>query len=47
MNLMAINLAHDIMSGKRTVEEARAEYTRLYQAYQKGKNCCMPKHLQC
>lgn len=28
MNFVAINLAHDIVSGKRTVEEARAEYTR-------------------
>jgi hypothetical protein len=36
MNLVAINLAHDIITGKRTVAEARAEYTRLYQAYQNG-----------
>lgn len=36
MNFVAINLAHDIVSGKRTVEEARAEYTRLYKAYQNG-----------
>ena len=36
MNFVAINLAHDIVSGKRTVEQAREEYTRLYQALQKG-----------
>lgn len=36
MNFVAINLAHDIVTGKRSVEDARAEYTRLYQAYQKG-----------
>ncbi len=36
MNFVAINLAHDIVSGKRTVEQARSEYARLYEAYQKG-----------
>jgi hypothetical protein len=36
MNFVAINLAHDIVTGKRTVEEARAEYTRLYKAYKSG-----------
>jgi hypothetical protein len=36
MNFVAINLAHDIVSGKRTVAEARDEYGRLYQAYQQG-----------
>src|SRR5690606_2862926 len=36
MNFVAINLAHDIITGERTVEEAREEYTRLYQAYQNG-----------
>ncbi|MBE3560092.1 MAG: hypothetical protein IMW89_12830 [Ktedonobacteraceae bacterium] len=36
MNFVAINLAHDIVTGKRTVEEARAEYARLYQAFQRG-----------
>ncbi len=34
MNFVAINLAHDIVSGNRTVAEARSEYTRLYDAYQ-------------
>jgi hypothetical protein len=36
MNFVAINLAHDIITGRRTVGEAREEYTRLYTAYQRG-----------
>lgn len=36
MNFVAINLAHDVVSGKRTVAQAREEYTRLYKAYQNG-----------
>jgi hypothetical protein len=36
MNFVAINLAHDIVTGKRSVKEARDEYTRLYQAYKNG-----------
>jgi len=36
MNFVAINLAHDIVQGKRTVAAARQEYTRLYQAYKNG-----------
>lgn len=36
MNFVAVNLAHDIVTGARSVEDARAEYTRLYQAYQNG-----------
>ena len=36
MNFVAINLAHDIITGKLSVAEARSEYTRLYQAYQNG-----------
>lgn len=36
MNFVAINLAHDIISGKRSVDDARAEYTRLYDAFQQG-----------
>ena len=36
MNFVAINLAHDIVTGQRSVEEAREEYIRLYQAYQDG-----------
>jgi hypothetical protein len=34
MNFVAINLAHDIVSGKRTVDEARQEYAALYKAHQ-------------
>ena len=36
MNFVAINLAHDIVIGKRSVAEARAEYTRLFRAYEQG-----------
>jgi hypothetical protein len=36
MNFVAINLAHDIITGKRSVADARTEYTRLYQAYKAG-----------
>lgn len=38
MNFVAINLAHDIVTGKRSVEDARAEYTRLYESYQNGEH---------
>lgn len=38
MNFVAINLAHDIVTEKRTVEEARQEYVRLYKAYQDGEH---------
>ena len=36
MNFVAINLAHDIVSGTRTIDEAREEYARLYRAYKDG-----------
>lgn len=36
MNFVALNLAHDIITRKRTVQDARAEYTRLYDAYKRG-----------
>jgi hypothetical protein len=36
MNFVAINLAHDIVTGRRDVRQARQEYTRLYAAYQRG-----------
>jgi hypothetical protein len=36
MNFVAINLAHDIISKRRTVKEAREEYARLYAAHKKG-----------
>jgi hypothetical protein len=36
MNFVAVNLAHDIVSGTRTVTEAREEYARLYRAFKAG-----------
>src|SRR5688572_19330265 len=36
MNFVAINLAHDIIRGTRSVAGARQEYTRLYEAYKRG-----------
>jgi hypothetical protein len=36
MNFVALNLANDIVNGKYSVDEARDEYARLYQAYQDG-----------
>ena len=36
MNFVAINLAHEIITGKRTVQEAREEYARLYKAHKDG-----------
>jgi hypothetical protein len=38
MNFVALNLAHDIVAGKRSVDEARAEYTNLYLAYKRGEH---------
>lgn len=37
MNFAAINLAHDIIIGEKTVKEAREEYTYLYKSFQDGK----------
>ncbi|HEU4691403.1 MAG TPA: hypothetical protein VFS23_23710 [Vicinamibacterales bacterium] len=36
MNFVAVNLAHDIVAGIRTIDEARAEYLRLYRAFEQG-----------
>jgi hypothetical protein len=36
MNFVAVNLAHDIITGARTVTEAREEYARLYRAVKQG-----------
>src|SRR5690606_22994675 len=36
MNFVAINLAHDIVTGRFGVNEARQEYVRLYKAYFNG-----------
>jgi hypothetical protein len=38
MNFVAINLANDVVTGKRSVEDARTEYARLYKAYQDGEH---------
>jgi hypothetical protein len=38
MNFVAINLAHDIITRKSTVEAARDEYVRLYKAYNAGEH---------
>lgn len=38
MNFVAINLAHDVITGKRNVQEARDEYTKLYLAYKRGEH---------
>lgn len=46
MNFVAINLAHEIITGKRTVEEARQEYADLYTAYQKGETSPYIKEFQ-
>jgi hypothetical protein len=36
MNFVAINLAHDIVTGKKNVEQARDEYAKLYKAHKEG-----------
>lgn len=36
MNLLALNLAHDVISGKRTVDDARAFYATTAMAYMQG-----------
>jgi hypothetical protein len=36
-NLLALNLAHDIATGRRTVEEARAYYAKEFLDYRRGK----------
>jgi hypothetical protein len=38
MNFVAINLAHDIVTRRKTVDEARDEYGRLYVAYRNGEH---------
>ena len=41
MNFVAINLAHEIITGRRTVAEARDEYTRLYTAFKARREACL------
>ena len=38
MNFVAINLANDIVTGKRDVQQARDEYSRLYKADNDGEH---------
>jgi hypothetical protein len=38
MNFVAVNLAHEIVTGKRSVEEARQEYAKLYKAHKNGEH---------
>lgn len=46
MNFVALNLAHDVVTGKRTVEGARREYTRLAKLVGNGKVPAYAKGLQ-
>lgn len=46
MNFVAVNLAHEIITGKLSVEEARQEYAKLYQAYNKGEHHPYTKSFQ-
>jgi hypothetical protein len=46
MNFVAINLAHEIISGARSVDEARQEYARLYKAYQDGEKPAYAQQFQ-
>lgn len=36
MNLLALNLAHDVITGKRTAADARAFYARTAMAFKQG-----------
>ncbi len=38
MNLLAINLANDVVTGKRSVEEARAFYAETMMAFMNGQS---------
>lgn len=37
MNFLALNLANDVVNGKKTVQQARAYYTRAVKDFMKGK----------
>lgn len=45
-NILALNLAHDIMNGKKTVEEARTAYADIIKEKMSGKNPDYMKKLQ-
>jgi len=36
MNFVAVYLEHDIVTGRRSVADARTEYARLHRAYRSG-----------
>ena len=41
-----VNLAHDIITGRRTVDEARAEHTRLCEASNRGEKTAYAQAFQ-
>jgi hypothetical protein len=45
-NFLALNLAHDIMNGKKTVETARTAYGEIIKEKMSGKNPEYMKKLQ-
>lgn len=46
INVSLVNLAHDIITGRRTVEEARAEHTRLCEASNRGEKAAYAQAFQ-
>ncbi|MFA5136720.1 MAG: hypothetical protein WC489_04995 [Patescibacteria group bacterium] len=46
MNFVAINLAHDIITGKLTVMDARDRYTILYKEFKEGKKSSYTQKFQ-
>ena len=46
MNLLALNLSHDIVSGKRSIEGARQFYTQTAMAFMKGEKPAYTQSLQ-
>lgn len=46
MNFVAVNLAHDIITGRFTVSQAREEYARLYAAYRRGEKPAYTQRFQ-
>jgi hypothetical protein len=46
MNFVAINLAHDIVTGDKTVQQAREEYTYLYKTFKDGKRLPYTQNFQ-
>jgi hypothetical protein len=46
MNFLALNLANDVSTGRKTVDEARAEYARTAMAFMKGQPMPYTQSLQ-